>query len=107
MCAGAYDAQELVNRHKAEIGIEILDFKALSYVQSLDAYVPEEKVPQGETPLSISGTKFRAMMASGEAIPQWFSHPDVIKILRVSGGHTQEPYSRMCMVWGVIARACV
>lgn len=81
--SGAYDAQKLVLSVKDEIGIEILDFPALVYVASLDEYVTEDKVPAGEKPLSISGTKFRAMMNSGEAIPEWFSHPDVIKILRV------------------------
>lgn len=70
-------------KHKEEIGIEILDFKSLVYVASLDEYVTADKVPAGEKPLSISGTKFRAMMNAGDPIPEWFSHPDVIKILRV------------------------
>jgi ATP sulfurylase len=69
--------------YNKEIGIEILDFKQLVYVASLDEYVTADKVPAGEKPLSISGTKFRAMMNAGEPIPEWFSHPDVIKILRV------------------------
>ena len=80
---GTYDAQELVKKHQKEIGIEILDFPDLSYVASLDRYVPASEVPKGEKPLSISGTKFRAMMNAGDEIPEWFSHPDVIKILRV------------------------
>ena len=83
--AGAYDAQELVLKYNKEIGIEILDFKSLVYVQSLDQYVTADKVPKDEKPLSISGTKFRAMMNNGDPIPEWFSHPDVIKILRVRG----------------------
>lgn len=81
--AGAYDAQVLVNKYKDEIGIEILDFPALVYIESLNAYVPADKAPKGEKPLSISGTKFREMMNAGDPIPEWFSHPDVIKILRV------------------------
>ena len=32
--------------------------------------------------MAISGTKFRAMMAAGDPIPDWFSDPDVIGILR-------------------------
>jgi ATP sulfurylase len=71
--------------YNKEIGIEILDFKQLVYVASLDEYVTADRVPPGEKPLSISGTKFRAMMNAGEPIPEWFSHPDVIKILRVRG----------------------
>jgi hypothetical protein len=33
---------------------------------------------------SISGTKFRGMMASGAPIPPWFSDPGVIALLRVA-----------------------
>jgi hypothetical protein len=83
--AGTYDAQNLVNQYAAEVGIEILGFKDLAYVPAIDQYVPVDQVPKGEKTLSISGTKFRKMMNAGEEIPEWFSHPDVIKILRVSG----------------------
>ena len=71
--------------HEKEIGIDILEFKDLAYVPSIDQYVPVDQVPAGEKTLSISGTKFRKMMNAGEEIPEWFSHPDVIKILRVRG----------------------
>lgn len=83
MLAGTYDAQNLVNQYAAEVGIEILGFKDLAYVPAIDQYVPVDQVPKGEKTLSISGTKFRKMMNAGEEIPEWFSHPDVIKILRV------------------------
>lgn len=78
---GDYDAQELVASVKDKIGIEVVPFKALKYVPSLDRYLPGEDVPEGAATLSISGTKFRAMMNAGEDIPAWFSDPDVIKIL--------------------------
>ena len=32
--------------------------------------------------MKISGTKFRAMMARGDEIPQWYSDPGIIAILR-------------------------
>lgn len=40
------------------------------------------QIPEGEKTLSISGTKFRGMMARGDPIPDWYSDPDVIAILR-------------------------
>ena len=79
---GAYDAQNLVKTHEKEIGISILEFKKIAYIPRLDKYLPENQVAKGEKTTSISGTQFRAMMASGEEIPAWFSDPDVIKILR-------------------------
>jgi sulfate adenylyltransferase len=72
-----------VNKYKDEIGIEILQFKEMAYVPALDRYVPEDEITKDMKTLSISGTKFRKMMNAGEPIPEWFSHPDVIKILRV------------------------
>lgn len=79
---GAYDAQNLVKTHEKEIGITMLQFKKITYVPRLQKYLPENQVQEGEVTDSISGTQFRAMMASGEPIPAWFSDPDVIKILR-------------------------
>ncbi|RYG57342.1 hypothetical protein EON66_00635 [archaeon] len=38
------------------------------------------QIPAGEKTLSISGTKFRAMMNRGDPIPPWFSDPDVISM---------------------------
>jgi sulfate adenylyltransferase len=83
--AGTYDAQELVGKYQQEIGIVMLAFQDMTYVPRLDQYVPVDKVEKTEKTLSISGTKFRAMMNAGDEIPEWFSHPDVIKILRVCG----------------------
>lgn len=46
--------------------------------------MPADRVPAGAATASISGTKFRALMAAGDAIPQWFSDPRVIALLRAS-----------------------
>lgn len=41
---GAYDAQELVRKHEAELGISVVTFQEVEYVPSLDAYVPGDQV---------------------------------------------------------------
>lgn len=79
---GPYDAQELVTKYKDEIGIEVALFQKLVYVESTDEYLPHNQVPEGAKTASISGTKFRKMMADGDEIPPWFSDPGVIAILR-------------------------
>jgi len=79
---GAYDAQALVSSYAAELGITILKYNEVEYVPRLDRYLPSEKIDASETKLSISGTKFRGMMNRGDPIPEWFSDPDVIAILR-------------------------
>ena len=80
---GAYDAQELVGSVAEEVGITIVPFQKVVYVPSMSKYLPQDKVPKGVDTLAISGTKFRAMMAAGKAIPEWFSEPKVIKILQM------------------------
>ncbi len=79
---GAYDAQELVGSVADEVGITIVPFQKVVYVPSMSKYLPQDKVPKGVDTLAISGTKFRAMMAAGKSIPEWFSEPKVIKILQ-------------------------
>jgi sulfate adenylyltransferase len=56
----------------------------LVYVEDLDTYFPEDEVPQGTRPLSISGTELRDRLATGRDIPEWFTYPEVSAELRRS-----------------------
>ncbi len=79
---GPYDAQELFARHQAEIGIEMVDFKQMVYVQERAQYEPRDEVTDGATILDISGTELRRRLREGLDIPEWFSFPEVVKELR-------------------------
>ncbi|WP_370162625.1 bifunctional sulfate adenylyltransferase/adenylylsulfate kinase [Limimaricola soesokkakensis] len=79
---GPYDAQELVRQHQEEVGIEMVDFKHMVYVQEKAQYFPIDEVPEGATVLNISGTELRRRLAEGLEIPEWFSFPEVVKELR-------------------------
>lgn len=79
---GPYDAQELVAKYQNEIGIEMVPFQELVYVQERDQYMPMDEVKPSETVLKISGTKFREMLKTGEEVPSWFSYPGIIAELR-------------------------
>ncbi len=79
---GPYDAQELFKEHEAEIGLEMVDFKHMVYVQEKAQYYPVNEVPKGETVLDISGTELRRRLAEGLEIPEWFSFPQVVTELR-------------------------
>lgn len=79
---GPYDAQELVRQHQEEVGIEMVDFKHMVYVQEKAQYYPIDEVPEGATVLNISGTELRRRLAEGLEIPEWFSFPEVVKELR-------------------------
>jgi sulfate adenylyltransferase len=79
---GPYDAQAMVAQHQAEIGIEMVDFKQMVYVQEKAQYYPVDEVPEGSTVLDISGTELRRRLREGLEIPDWFSFPQVVTELR-------------------------
>lgn len=77
-----YAAQELVRAVADEIGIKVVPFKEMVYVQEDDNYQPIDEVEQGKTVLNISGTQLRKMLREGLDIPAWFTYPEVIAELR-------------------------
>lgn len=79
---GPYDAQQLALKYADQIGIKILPFKEMVFVQEDNTYQPIDEVKPGKSVLSISGTQLRAFLNKGSEIPAWFSFPDVIKELR-------------------------
>jgi len=79
---GPYDAQTLFKQFEGEIGIEMVDFKHMVYVQEKAQYYPANEVPEGSTVLDISGTELRRRLREGLEIPEWFSFPQVVTELR-------------------------
>ena len=79
---GPYDAQELFKTHEEEIGVTMVDFKHMVYVQEKAQYFPANEVPEGDTILDISGTELRRRLREGLDIPEWFSFPQVVRELR-------------------------
>jgi sulfate adenylyltransferase len=79
-----YEAQELMRRYGAELGVEMVPFSQMVYVDELDAYVPVDEVAEEMTPRSISGTELRSRLADGRELPEWFTFPEVAKELRRS-----------------------
>jgi sulfate adenylyltransferase len=79
---GPYAAQDLFTAHQDEIGIQMVDFKQMVYVQERAQYYPVDEVPEGLTVLDISGTELRRRLREGLEIPEWFSFPDVVTELR-------------------------
>ncbi len=79
---GPYDAQHLLQRHSAEIGVEMLPFNELLYMPDEDRYEEADKVPASVKTLSISGTRVRdEYLNAGKLLPGWFTRPEVATIL--------------------------
>lgn len=81
---GPYDAQELVERFKDELQIEMVPFQQMTYVPATDEYVPVDEIPAGVQTSNISGTELRRRLRTGVSIPDWFSYEDVVAKLRES-----------------------
>ena len=83
---GPYDAQDLFREHQEEIGITMVDFKHMVYVQERAQYEPADEIADKDdvTILNISGTELRRRLAEGLEIPEWFSFPTVVQELRKS-----------------------
>jgi sulfate adenylyltransferase len=79
---GPYDAQEMLKGLEGELGIRMVPFNMLIYVEDRDAYMPVDEVPEGARTLSISGTELRERLAKGREIPGWFTFPEVARELR-------------------------
>jgi sulfate adenylyltransferase len=79
---GPYDAQEMVTEHQDELGIEMVPFKMVVYVEDRAAYMPIDEIPEGTRTLSISGTELRERLSTGRDLPEWFTYPEVGEALR-------------------------
>ena len=79
---GPYDAQDLFRKHEDEIGVKMVDFKHMVYVQERAQYEPADEIEEGVTVLNISGTELRRRLREGLDIPEWFSFPEVVTQLR-------------------------
>lgn len=79
---GPYDAQEILNEHSKELGMNIVPFKQLVYVKEKKSFMAIDEVPKDCTSLSVSGTELRDMLDKGKTIPEWFSYPEVVEELQ-------------------------
>ena len=76
------DAQELLRRHEAELGIRMVPYNKMFYVEDRAAHVTADEVPDGARVLTLSGTELRDRLAEGREIPEWFTFDGVARELR-------------------------
>jgi sulfate adenylyltransferase len=86
-----YAAQALLKDHEAEIGVTMVPFKEMVYVEEKAQFQPVDEVEPGMQAFKISGTELRRRLREGLDIPEWFSYPEIVEELRKSHPprHTQ------------------
>jgi sulfate adenylyltransferase len=81
---GPYEAQEVFKKHQADVGVTMVPFNMMVYLEDEDKYYPDDEVPKGARVLNISGTELRQRLNEGRDIPSWFTYPEVVQELRHS-----------------------
>ncbi len=76
-------AQQLVDEYAAETDIAMVPQRDMGYHEGLKKYVLLDQVSNDEV-ATISSQEFRRRMVCGEAIPSWFSYPEVVAHLLTS-----------------------
>src|SRR5881296_1955695 len=79
-----YEAQELFRKHESEIGVRMVPFNTMVYVEDKAKHLPEDQVPIGARVLNISGTELRQRLNEGRHLPEWFTYPEVASELHRS-----------------------
>lgn len=80
---GAYDAQEFASKYeRPPLSVALVPSLNIVYTETDGFVTADVAAAKGLKKLSLSGTKFRKMLRDGADIPEWFSFPSVVKVLR-------------------------
>ena len=79
---GPYEAQTLLAEHEEELGIAMVPFQEVVYVENQSRYLPLDRLSVDDRVLRLSGTELRRRLALGLEIPEWFTFPEVAAELR-------------------------
>ncbi|KAG2494837.1 hypothetical protein HYH03_007077 [Edaphochlamys debaryana] len=79
---GAYDAQEMANKHAAELNMQTVPSLNIAYTEERGYVTADVAKAENLKVLNLSGTKFRQMLRGGEDIPEWFAFKSVVNVLR-------------------------
>jgi sulfate adenylyltransferase len=79
---GPYDAQQLLQRYEAEIGVKMVPFQEIVYLPDEDRFEEQDRVPPATRIATLSGTQVRdEYLSNGKSLPEWFTRPETAAIL--------------------------
>lgn len=64
------------------IGVKLIAYPRMVYVEDRDEYLPESEAPADSRRRTLTGEEFQRRMQTGLRIPDWYSFPEVIAELR-------------------------
>lgn len=63
---------------RERLGVELVPFPRLVYVEDRDEFLPQDEVPQDSRVLRMNGAELRRRMMQGAKVPEWYSYPEVL-----------------------------
>jgi sulfate adenylyltransferase len=79
---GSYDAQTFFARYRPEeLGIQLFKFENTFFDRRSGGMCSLKTAPEGNEPVSVSGTKMRDMLKNGLVPPPEVTRPEVAQIL--------------------------
>ena len=79
---GPYEAQTLMAEYEDELGIAMVPFQEVVYVENQSRYLPVDRLCDKDRVLRLSGTELKRRLALGLEIPEWFTFPEIAAELR-------------------------
>ncbi|MCK4950204.1 MAG: adenylyl-sulfate kinase, partial [Gammaproteobacteria bacterium] len=79
----SYAAQEMMEKHRDELKIQMVPIKEMRYVEEDDCFMSLEKIEQEHKKgILFTDKELKEHLAHNQPVPSWFSYPDVIDALR-------------------------
>jgi sulfate adenylyltransferase len=69
-------------RLREAVGVELVPFPRLVYVEDQDTYLTEDALPEGARALSMNDVELRRRLMQDLRVPEWYSYPEVVEELR-------------------------
>jgi sulfate adenylyltransferase len=76
------DYANLWEKYKDELGVRMIPFEKLAYIEKLGDFIPKKDVPEGAKTLSLGEEDLSRKFAEGSSVPAWFSFPEVLTELK-------------------------
>ena len=74
----AAEGATLLTLAREQLGVELVPFPRLVYVEDRDEFMPEGEVPEGSRCLRMSGEELQRRMMQGTKVPSWYAFPEVL-----------------------------